>query len=365
MSSIRIRLAQEADNDQITALAERCYQEGMITFFVNRTPRFNTLHRLLDPNSWHYVVEDGDTIVGLVGVIHFEARVLGKIRKFAYMMDLRLDESYRKGLTAFRMVKKAIDHVLASDTDFVIGNFLKANQNSLVFAGGRAGIPEALHLGDNRIFNLLPIRKLKAGGRFEIGPPAEEDLPGMERVYKSYADGFRIAPQITQELLRGYFEGLENLSLNNFLVARENGQIRAVTALWDEHLYKSYQVLKLTPTIRIVNGALKLLSPVMKLPKPVRLNEPLRQLSLVLYGHDNCPEALEALFRHVNNTCRGSEYTLITLYAQEKDPLFNIMKSFTGVSVQSEMYLYAQDTSVYEELRNDPRPDWLHLALTV
>jgi hypothetical protein len=255
--------------------------------------------------------------------------------------------------------------VLASDTDFVIGNFLKANQNSLVFAGGRAGIPEALHLGDNRIFNLLPIRKLKAGGRFEIGPPAEEDLPGMERVYKSYADGFRIAPQITQELLRGYFEGLENLSLNNFLVARENGQIRAVTALWDEHLYKSYQVLKLTPTIRIVNGALKLLSPVMKLPKPVRLNEPLRQLSLVLYGHDNCPEALEALFRHVNNTCRGSEYTLITLYAQEKDPLFNIMKSFTGVSVQSEMYLYAQDTSVYEELRNDPRPDWLHLALTV
>jgi hypothetical protein len=107
MSSIRIRLAQEADNDQITALAERCYQEGMITFFVNRTPRFNTLHRLLDPNSWHYVVEDGDTIVGLVGVIHFEARVLGKIRKFAYMMDLRLDESYRKGLTAFRMVKKS------------------------------------------------------------------------------------------------------------------------------------------------------------------------------------------------------------------------------------------------------------------
>ena len=31
--------------------------------------------------------------------------------------------------------------------------------------------------------------------------------------------------------------------LDNFLVARENGKIRAVTALWDEHPYKSYQVL--------------------------------------------------------------------------------------------------------------------------
>jgi hypothetical protein len=365
MSSIRIRLAEESDNDRITALAKRCYQEGMITFFVNRTPRFNTLHRLLDPASWHYVVEDGNDIVGLVGVIHFEAKVLGQVRKFAYMMDLRLDEEYRKGLTAFRMVKKAMDHVLASDTDFVIGNFLKANRNSLVFASGRAGIPEGLHLGDNRIFNLLPIRKLKTDSRFEIGPLRESDLQELEKVYHSYAQNFRIAPQITARSLQQYCDRLENLSLNNLLTARENGRIKAVTALWDEHLYKSYQVLKLTPSIRIVNRALKLLSPMMKVPEPLRLNEPLKQLSLVLYAHDECPDALETLFRHINNTQRGSGYTLITLYAQERDPVFELMKPFAGVSVQSEMYLYAQDTSIYEELKKDKRADWLNLELTV
>lgn len=365
MGSIRIRLAEESDNNQITDLAKRCYQEGMITFFVNRTPRFNTLHRLLDPESWHYVVEDGDTIVGLVGVIHFEAMLLGKPKKFAYMMDLRIDEEYRKGLTAFRMVKKAIDHVLSSDTDFVIGNFLKANQNSLVFASGRAGIPEGLHLGDNRIFNLLPIRNLKTDSRFEISPLSMDDFPELENVYLNYAKNFRFAPQITADTLRGYFEWLENLSPEHFLVARENGHIRAVTAMWDEKLYKSYQVLKVTPTIRIVNGALKLLSPLFKVPQPVRLNEPLKQLSLVLYAHDNCPEALQSLFRHVNNTQRGSDYTLITLYACESDPVFDLMKSFTGVSVQTEMYLYAKDTSIYEEIRKDKRPDRLPLALKV
>ena len=365
MSSVRIRLAEDSDDDQIQALSKRCLQEGIITFFVNRSPRFNTLHRILDPDSWHYVVEDDGRIVGQVGVIHFEATVSGEKRKFAYMMDLRLDEGYRKGLTAFRMVKTAIDHVLSSDTDFVIGNFLKDNQNSLVFASGRAGIPEAFHMGDNRIFNLLPIFKMKPDSRFTIDHPSQDELEDLIRIYRSYANQFRIAPELNLQQLEKYIRGLNNLSIDDFLVARENGTIKAVTALWDEHYYKSYQVLKLTPGIRFVNGALKLFSPIMNLPSPIRLNQPPRQLSLVLYAHDQSPKALQALFRHVNNSYRGSKYTLITLYAQEKDPVFDLMKPFAGVSVHSEMYLYAKDTDIYDELRNDPRPDWLNLELTV
>jgi N-acetylglutamate synthase-like GNAT family acetyltransferase len=365
MSPAHIRLAKNQDNDQIQALSKRCVQEGIVTLFVNRLPRFNTLHRILDPESWHYVVEDDGKIVGQVGVIHFTATLFGEKRKFAYMMDLRLDEGYRKGLTAFRMVKKAIDHVLFSDTDFVIGNFLKDNRNSLVFASGRAGIPEAIHMGDNRIFNLLPVLKLKTDSRFTIGHPNREELNELVNVYRSYAKIYRLAPQIKTSILEHYLRELENLTLRDFLVARENGSIKAVTALWDEHTYKSYQVLKLTPGIRFVNGALKLFSPFMDLPSPIRLNQPLRQLSLVLYAHDNCPEALETLFRHVNNTCRGSDYTLITLYAQERDPVFDLLKSFTGVSIRSEMYLYAQDPEIYKKLKNDSRPDWLNLELTV
>jgi len=48
MSPININLANDDDNDKIIGLAEKCPQEGMITYFTNRTPRFNTLHRLLD-----------------------------------------------------------------------------------------------------------------------------------------------------------------------------------------------------------------------------------------------------------------------------------------------------------------------------
>jgi predicted N-acetyltransferase YhbS len=365
MPRVTIRMAEEADNDRIIALARRCPQEGMITFFPERSPRFNTLHRLLDPGSWHYVACEGERIVGLVGVIHFPAVLAGRQCRIAYMMDLRVDPEYRSGTTAFRMVRSAIDHVLGSGVDLVIGNFLKNNRRPMVFASGRAGIPESFYLGENRVFNLIPLWRMRTGSRFAIERPVEADIPEMAGLLRKYTAGFRLAPHMDEARFRDMLGSIGGIGHENFWVARENGRIRAMTALWDEHEYMSYQVLKLSTGISVVNGLLRALSPVMKVPHPVRLNEPLRRLSLVFYAHDGCPEALGTLFRHVNNALRGQDYTLITLYAQARDPMFGLLRRFPGVSVGSEMYLFAKNPSLYESLRSDGRGDLLDLTLTI
>lgn len=393
MGSIRIRLAEPEDNDQIQALGRRCYQEGVINVAVHRSPTFNTMHRLLDPDAWHMVAEDDGVIVGLIGLVHFRSRLAGESRRLGYMMDLRLDEAYRKGTTAFKLLKKAIDTSLGMGTDLVIGNFLKSNQNSLIITQGRAGIPKSLYLGDNRVFNMIPVRRMRTDPAFEIRRATEADLPDMVALYESYEKNFRMAPQITEEVLKRYLQ-LEGLSIDSFWIARERGgrerggqdqggqdqgsrdwrsrsavgkqgPLRAVVAAWDEHTYKHYQVLKLSRNIRIVNGALAALSPFLKIPKPIRLNEPLPQMSLVLYAHDRSPHALVSLFRHINNEYRGTRYTLISFYAQEKDPIFDAMSGFASVSVQSEMYLFAEDPSIYAPITRDERPAWLDLALTL
>ncbi len=365
MSAIQVRLAGDADNENIISLAARCPQEGMITFFINRTPRFNSLHRLLDKEAWHFVASKADRIIGLVGVTHFPASVLNSTYKVGYMLDLRVDEAYRSGITAFKLVKTAIDHIRESDADMVIANFLSENKRPLVFTSGRGGLPEACHLGTNRIFNIIPIRRMRLDKRFEIGIPGENDIPEILDMYRKYASGFKIAPVISESRFRNYLDAIDGLSLNNFLVAREKGKIMAVTAVWDEHTYKSYQVLRLNRSIRIVTALLNALSLFMKVPHPIRLNEPLRQLSLLLYAHDSCPEALDTIFRHVNNANLGSEYTLIMLYAQETDPLFRFMKKYIGISVRSEMYLFAKDTSVYEGLKNDASGVMFDFSMTI
>jgi N-acetylglutamate synthase-like GNAT family acetyltransferase len=365
MSSFNIRPATDGDDSRIKDLTRNCEQEGMITFIINRTPRFNTLQRLLDPDAWHLVAEKDGLVIGQVGVVHFPARVLDKTCKVGYMLDLKVDRAYRSGLTAYRLLKAAEDYVLQSDADMVIANFLQNNKRSLVFTSGRVGLPSAHHLGTNRIFNIIPIRRLRLNDRYTIGKPTEGDIPALLDLYTKYGAGFDITPLITEERFRNYLDNISGLSLDNFLVARENGRIRAVTALWDEHPYKSYEVLKLNLSITVVAKALNFLSHFMKVPHPIRLNEPLRQLSLVMYAHDDCPEALDTLFRHANNISMGSEYTLIMLYAQENDPVFKIMKRFTGVSVKSEMYLFAREKSLIDRLKENSRGILFDMIMTI
>jgi hypothetical protein len=363
MGAILYRLAMESDNAGILDLAKRCPQEGMISFYVNRKPRFNAVHRLLDPDAWHYVACTEDRIIGLVGVVHFQGNVLGKNCKIGYMLDLRVDEAYRSGTTAYRLVKTAIDHLEKSDVDMVIANFVKDNRRPLVFTSGRGGLPIAHYLGRNRILNLLPVYNMKPDNRFEIDTLQEKDIKEIIEIFRGYASKFKIAPVISEDRFRKNLKTVDGLGPDHFLVAKENGKIRAVTALWDEYTYKSYQVLRLTSQIGLVNGLIKFLSPFMRVPHPIRKNEPLRQLSLVMYAHDDCPQAMNSLFRHINNIMRGSEYTLITLYSQENDPIFNGIKNFQSVSVHSEMYLFAKDPSVFQQLEKNPTPVMFDLTM--
>lgn len=355
MSAINIRFAQESDNEKLMELAQRCPQEGMVSFFPIRTPRFNTLHKILDPQAWHMVACQGERIVGLVGVIHFKARVLERVFKVGYMLDLRLDKEFRSSTVAFKLIKTAVDHLQNSDTDMVIVNFLKDNKRPLVFASGRGGLPPAQYLGDNRIMNIFPIRKMRLNKRFAISNLTEDDFPEMLQLYQNYSNsGFKIAPIYSEELFRNYFNTVKGLSLQIFLLAKENGKIKAVAAIWDEHYYKSYNVLKLNNKINLANGMLKFLSLFMKVPHPVELNKPLSQISVAMPAHDNCPEAFDTLMRHINNMHLGSKYTSISFNAQENDPIFDHMKAFTSVRVNSVMYAFAKDTSIFKPLEDDP-----------
>lgn len=363
MSKTVIRPAVDDDNDRIAEMSKRCLQEGMITMFVNRTPGFNTLHRLIDRDAIHYVACSGEDIIGLLGVVHFPYRVLGRNCRAAYMLDFRVVKEHRGGTTAYRLVRDIVNRLRDSDADLVIANFLKDNRHSLIFTTGKAKIPDSLWMGENKIFNIIPVRKMKTDCRFEISHPETSDIPELIELYRKYSASFKMAPVFDEDSFRMLTGNIRGLSPDNFFIARENGRIRAVTAAWDEHYYKSYQVTRVTFSIKAAALLIRFLSLFMKTPPPIMLNEPLRQLSLVLYAHDECPGALETLFRHINNINRGGKYTLITLYAQANDPLFRFMKKFTGVTVRSDMYIFARDTSIYPELAANTSPVLFHTGM--
>jgi N-acetylglutamate synthase-like GNAT family acetyltransferase len=354
--SIRVRLAENSDNESILELAKRCPQKGMITFYPSRAPNFNGLQRLIDEGAWHYIAQNENRIIGLVGVVHFYGEIGDKMYKIGYMHDLRVEPEFRNGLTAFRLVKTAIDHLQNSDVDMVIVNFLKDNKLPLVFTSGRAGIPVSHYLGDNLVFNIIPLRFKPISSRFEIDEAKVEDIPEMIDLYNRYSRSFKLSPAMSEERFRRLIDQVKGLDLSHFLLAREDGRLKAMTAVWDEGPYRTYNVLRLNMPLRIVNSLLRFFNYFMRVPHPIENNQPIKQLSLVLYGHEDCPEALDALFRHVNNINLGSEYSFLTVYLQESDPLVTYLKRFSSITVKSEMYMFAKDTSLFNKLNetNDP-----------
>jgi hypothetical protein len=362
---LQFRVAEPSDNDAILALAERCPQEGIISFTVHRKPRYDTLLKLIDPDSWHYVASDGDEVVGLIGVIHFNVTLHGKPAKCAYMMDFRVDPRFRSTTVTYRMVKGAVDRILKSDADFVIGNFLKANAKPTVFASGRAGFPPGHHLGDNRVFYIIPWRKLHTDPKYTFRRASESDIPELADLYAFYSKSFRMAPVLDEKRIRSITSTIQGLSMDQFLVACEGDVIRAVTAVWDEHHYRHYQVQRVNTQIKWANRLVRTLNFVRPMPKPIELNAPLRQRALMMYANDGDHKALVALIRHVNNLQLGSDSTLISLYTRDNDPITSHLNGLTGITVQSEMYLYANDNSIYNSLNEPGAIDWLDMALMV
>jgi len=351
---VRVSWAKDSDNQRILDLSPRCAQSGMIRMYPDRSPVFNALHKLIDPDSYHLMATAGDRVIGLLGTIHQPMYFKDQMLEMAYFMDFKVDPDYRNGLTAFRLVKPATERERAAGTRLGLATLLKNNDAPMAFTKGRGGFPASLYLGDNRVFSFIPVRRLKTDPQFVIGVPAEPDIPEMVALYNKFYSTYRLAPRLSEETFRHYISRIDGLQLEHFLVARKEGRIVAAVALWDEHSFRRYWVTRPNLQIKMISGLVNLLSHFTKVPEPVRSNQPLKQLSLVLYAHDRSVEALGALFRHANNLHFGGAYSLLQVQIHQDDPANAGLKGLTGISLYTEIHLFTDTIQLAREIQNTP-----------
>jgi hypothetical protein len=352
--SVEVSWAEDSDNERILELSPRCVQSGMISMYPDRSPVFNRLHRLVDPASYHTVALNNSQVVGLLGTVHGDLYLEDQPLRAAYFMDFRVDPAYRKGLTAYRLVKPTIDRERSSGARLGLATVLRNNEAPMVFTKGRGGFPASLYMGDNRIFNFVPIRKLSIDPRYTIEIPTADDIPGLVRLYNSFYQTYRLAPRLSEEQFRQYISRIDGLDLNNFRIAREDGKIKAVIAIWDEAPFRNYWVTRSNLKIKTLNTISRLFSLFTKMPEPIRTNQPLKQLSLVLFAHDHSIEALGALLRYANNLHRGGNYSLMQIQIHQDDPAMACLKGLTGISIYSEIHLFTETHELAREIESTP-----------
>ncbi len=353
---IKVRRAEDVDNQSVLELSPRCAQYGMISMFPDRSPVFNRLHQLLDPGSYHVIALNNEKVVGTLGTIHTDFYFSGELVRTAYFMDFKVDPEFRLGLTAYRMLKKTIDEEREAGTRAALATLLKNNDAPMAFTKGRGGFPASLYLGDNRIFNFVPIRKLRIDSRFMVRKAVESDIPELITLYNSYYSSYRLAPRLNEETFRYYIGQIDGLSIDRFFVAIEGGVIKSVVAAWDAGSIKRFMVTKSNFRVKLISGMVKFLAFFSRMPEPIRINEPLKQLTLVLYAHDECTDSLAVLFRHINNTHIGGEYSIIQLQIHEDDAANDSLKGLTGISVYSEIHLFTDTLRLAKEIQQTAGP---------
>jgi hypothetical protein len=269
-------------------------------------------------------------------------------------MDFMVDPAFRKGLTAYRIVKPSIDHERSTGTRLGLATVLRNNEAPMVFTKGRGGFPASLYMGDNRIFSYIPVRKLKTDPRFTIETPTGADIPELISLYNRYYKTYRLAPRLSEETFRHYISRIDGLGLENFRIARADGKIKAVIALWDEAAFRKYWVVRSNFKIKILNTLSRLFSIFTQVPEPIQTNQPLKQLSLVMYAHDKSTEALGALLRYANNLHLGGKYSLLQIQLHQDDPANASLKGLTGVSIFSEIHIFTETHQLAREIENAP-----------
>lgn len=349
---VLVRWAEDGDNQSVLDLSPRCAQIGMITMYPDRSPVFNKIHRLLDPSSYHMIAINGSQVVGTLGTLHTDLYFNDQPIRTAYFMDFKVDPEFRVGLTAYRMVKPTIEFEREAGTRLALATLLKNNEAPMVFTKGRGGFPASLYLGDNRIYNYVPVRHLKTDNRFSIRQATENDIPELVSLYNRFYGTYRLAPRMDEKTLRGYVTRIGGLSIDQFYLACEGDEIRAVVAAWNAHSVKRYMVTESNFKVKLISGLVKFLSVFGRMPEPIRTNQPLKQLTLVLYAHDQSIEALAALFRHINNLHVGGDYSLIQVQLHEDDPANESLKGLTGISVYSEIHLFTDTLQFAREIQN-------------
>lgn len=351
-----IDFLKEEDNDAILDLSHRCIQHGAISVYPDRSPKFNRIHKQIDPDSFHMVARRGDRIIGCFGVVYTPIQYEGKTYRTVYVLDFKVDPEFQNGMTAYRLSRKSLHHLFEDEKFIGFATIIKGNQASQIFTRGRADFPGSSSLGEVQVNSMILLRKRKVNPKYTIEHPTEEDIPELVKLYSRFYEGYKLAPKMSEDLFRYYLKEIEGIDLENMWVARENGVIKAVLCAWDENVYKRYRVLTIPRILKVLLKVFRFLSVFMKMPASINPGESLRQKTLVMTAHDQSIDAFSNLIKHVNNIHLGTEYTVLQTHFHKEDDMMMAQKGFFGLKLDIEVYMMTAEPHLSKEVASKPGP---------
>jgi predicted N-acetyltransferase YhbS len=301
-----VRLATEADNEQLLALTRLCPNEGSIAFCTERDPRFFALTELQGDPTYVAVAEDGQgRVVGCASLALRRVYVDGNETPCLYAGDLKVAPDARGSTIVHRLhdlLAEAV-HDLPVDlgyTSIVVGN---SAANALV--GSRRGMPLYRPLGRIRVCALLG-SSLRTGRASDgVSTATDGDVPEIVALLNRFNAGHNFAPLWTEATFARAVEA-PGLSLDRFRLAREGGRLVGVLAAWNQSAFQRTRLLAYPRSLAAYRSLHNLSARVRRAPSLPPPGGILEQLYVTHIAIDESrPSVLDRLLASVLRESRG------------------------------------------------------------
>ncbi|MBN1937030.1 MAG: hypothetical protein JW934_20395 [Anaerolineae bacterium] len=270
--------------------------------------------------------------------------VNGEVREVGYLGQLRVDAPYRGRW----VLQQGIDALHTLHQDGRATHYLSAIADENRVALGvlvehpRPSFPtmrQVAHLHTLGIILGRPRPTQRSPYQIERG--SAETLPEIVAFLHEWGARRQFFPAYAAaDFDEAEYATLRDFRVDDFVVARQHGEIAGVTGLWDQKGYKQ-------TVVQGYGGALRWLRPLYNLGAPLLGIQPLPGIgeqiksayaSLICVQNDD-PEVFRALLRRVYNLAAGRGYAHLMLGLDERDPLLPVAEAYPHIAYLSRLFL--------------------------
>ena len=239
MAGLSFREALPGDHAALERLFRETSMAGAIRLGSDRSPDFFAASRVQaeEPCVWGVFTGEGRA----VGVFSMGRRMvwLNQQKKpMRYLSDLRIRPDSRKGTMlakGFRMMRENVFEKGEWAQTLVLGQNLPALE---FLRSRRAGLPEYREAGRYRNW-ILPAQKMPAPAH-RVRTARPDDLPAMQLLLDESSRRRSFSPVIDLKNLGDAY--LNGLTVDDFLVAEDAGEMIGMMALWDQSAFQRLRV---------------------------------------------------------------------------------------------------------------------------
>jgi len=360
---IHVNLATPADDASIRGLLRREPVGGRIAISYERDPNFAIGCEATGENVTVLVAREAESeaIVGVACRSERELYVNSTPARLGYLGQLRIDRRYRgrwlvsRGYSLLRRLH---------ESNPLPGYLVAVTTDNREAEGVLIEKPRKLFPSFHEIarYQTLALRVKRRKREPDIVAAAPRDVSEIVRFLGTEGPRRQFFPVWTADRLLGLIRNL-GLRMEDIQIARRDGSIAGVMALWDQSAYKQNVVRSYTGWMKLAMPLYNASAPWLLRPKLPLPGEKIRNAyaALVCVAKDD-PTVFSDLLTAIMKRAAACGIDYLLLGLDERDPLLGIAREHPHILYPSRLYLAEWPDGEHLYARLDDRPSYVEIA---